>query len=714
MKRHRVVIIGGGFGGVKCAQTLRKSLTQDHCEIILFNRENHMVFHPLLAEVAGSSINHDAVAPPLRQFLNQVDCRTETVTQVDLINRRVAFERQDGQSGQLEYDQVVIACGRVVNLGAVPGMSDHAFAFKTVGDAMALRSHTIQQLEFAEVCEDVDHRRWALSFVIVGGGFSGVEVAGEINDLVRSSRRFYPHIAEDDISVTLIHSGDEILPEISPGLRDFARQKMEKAGVTVLLRSRVSAATGDGIWLQDGRQLRGATVVSAVGTSPSLLVERLNAPKTKGTLLTEADMRLQGIESAWAIGDCASIINAADGRSSPPTAQFAERQGRQVAENIVRLMRGQPTHPFAFKPLGQLCTIGRHSAVAEIFGWRVSGFLAWCMWRIVYLSKVPSWSRRLKVGADWIWDLLFPRDLVTLRIDPTERVSHAYFRKGDYVFRQGDPALNFYAVEKGEVEVIRMDSNGDQEELIAVLGPGDFFGEMALIESRMRSASVRARTDIEVTTLGAGVFSRLSKSLTPLQQRLVESFRRRSTNMAARLPDVHSVLQQKTIASLVESVPRTLYADTPLHEALGVFARDRVDVLYLVETGQRLVGVLTRSDLLRSIDAAIGLPVEQRELFTARTFMSPDPVAVTLEDSLPAVAALVWNRGLKVIPIVADGKSRQLVGCIRAESLMHTVVQHLREQRKQRGLAHACPDKMPGTCQQERLWPIGVRTGQLS
>jgi NADH:quinone reductase (non-electrogenic) len=176
-------------------------------------------------------------------------------------------------------------------------------------------------------------------------------------------------------------------------------------------------------------------------------------------------------EYAWAIGDCARIVNAHDGELSPPTGQFAERQGRQVAENIVRAMRGEPTRPFTYKPLGVFCAIGGRNAVANILGRRISGFIAWFLWRSVYLFKLPSWSRRVKVGADWAWDLLFARDLVTLKTDPTERVSGAYYRPGDFVFRQGEPALNFYSVEKGTLDVIRTNDDGS-EQLVAVIGPG--------------------------------------------------------------------------------------------------------------------------------------------------------------------------------------------------------------------------------------------------
>jgi NADH dehydrogenase len=317
---------------------------------------------------------------------------------------------------------------------------------------------------------------------------------------------------------------------LSLELRTFAEDEMRKAGISIELNARVSAATADGVWLKDDRQLRGATTVCTVGTGVPLLVERLDTPKERGSLLTQPDMRLVGNPHAWAIGDCARIVNAHDGELSPPTDQFAERQGRQVAENIVRVIRGEVTRPFSYKPLGVFCAIGGRNAVAEILGHRISGFVAWFLWRSVYLFKLPSWSRRVKVGADWAWDLLFARDLVNLKTDPSERVSRAYYRPGDFVFRQGEPALNFYSVENGTRDVIRTNEADGSEQLVAVIGPGDFFGEMALIEGRARSASVRARTPVEVTTLGAQVFSRISKALAPLQQRLAEAIRQRTAS----------------------------------------------------------------------------------------------------------------------------------------------------------------------------------------
>lgn len=532
--KTRIIIVGGGFAGVKCAKTLRRVLPAARSEIVLFNHENHMMFHPLLAEVAGASLNSESVAAPLRRMLPGVQCRTEDVRAVDLEGRFVEYEAHDGAARTMPYDQVVIATGTAVNLGSVPGMADHGMPLKTIGDAIALRCHVMQQLEKAEVCEEEARRRWYLSIVVVGGGYSGVEAAGELNDLVRGSCRFYDGVSERDLSVTLVHSRDEILPEISPGLRRFARRRMERAGIRVCLNERVAAATPEGVRLASGRILPGATIVCTIGTSVSAVVERLRAPKERGQLLTEPDMRLAGRADAWAAGDCARIVNAWNGECSPPTGQFAERQGRQVAHNIARTLAGRPTRPFRFRPLGTLCSIGGKTGVAEILGLRVAGFPAWFVWRGVYLFKLPSWAHRIKVGFDWAWQLVYSREIAHPRADLTNRVSHAFYAAGDFVFREGDPASDFYVIERGEAEVLRAGEAGGGEQLLAVLREGEFFGEMALIEDLPRSASVRARTPLEVVVVGREVFGRISRSLTPFRELLAEAVRRRGEGGATR------------------------------------------------------------------------------------------------------------------------------------------------------------------------------------
>lgn len=417
----RIVIVGGGFAGVRCAETLRRELPE--AEIVLFNAENHMVFTPLLAEVVGSSINPLDVVVPLRHLLPGVFCRTEEIVRIDTTRNQVEFSGPDSRRARMRYDHLVLACGQVANLDVVPGMGEHAFPLKTIGDAIALRSHVMAQLELAEVCEDPVRRRWHLSFVIVGGGFSGVEAAGEINDLVRASARYFRNFSARDVSVTLIQGREYLLPEIGNELRQFARRQMERRGVRILLNTQVSNATAEGVMLANGRIIHGGTIVCTIGTSPSPLIEGLAAPKEKGRLLTDPDLRVRTFRNVWAIGDCARIINRRDNLPSAPTAQFAEREGRQCARNIARVIRGEETWPFHYLPLGQLCSIGGHAAVAEVLGLRLSGFPAWLFWRGVYLAKLPSWARRLHVAMDWMMHLLFPRDLAHARACRTGRTS---------------------------------------------------------------------------------------------------------------------------------------------------------------------------------------------------------------------------------------------------------------------------------------------------
>ncbi len=356
----------------------------------------------------------------------------------------------------MHYDHLVIACGNVTNLGVVPGMADHSSPLKTVADAVRLRAHLVAQMEQAEVASDPERRAWHLTVLVVGGGYSGVEAAGEINDLLRDSARYFRSWAKSDVRVVLIHAHDEILPEISPGLREVRpNQNGASRGPVHPQRARVTAATPEGATLQDGQFIRGGAVVCTIGSSPAPVLGALAAPKEKARLATEPDMRLKGVNHVWAIGDCAWIINSYNGQPSPTTGQFAERQGRQCALNICRVLRDQPARPFRFKQLGELCSIGGHSAVADLLGLHLSGFLAWFAWRGIYLFKLPTVGRRLQVGFDWASLLVFPRDLAYLRPEHTERVSHAHYNPGELIIRKGDAPTNFYVLEKGEVEVVR-------------------------------------------------------------------------------------------------------------------------------------------------------------------------------------------------------------------------------------------------------------------
>lgn len=669
MAAKRIVIIGGGFAGVKCAEVLRSKLRPSDYEIVLFNRENHMVFHPLLAEVVGASLSPSDIAAPLRRVLPKVKCRTEDVLSVDLANSRVEFEGEDSRARFLEYSHLVLACGSIANLSTVPGMADHAFPLKTIGDAIALRAHVLRQLEKADVCDDPERKKQYLSFIVVGGGFSGVEVAGEINDLARSSAHIFSSIEKSEIQVTVVHSQPQVLPEMSPTLRDFALEKMKKAGINVILNRRAKLATANGVRLDNDDRVRGGTIVCTVGTSMSPIVERLKVEKDKGRMITESDMRLVGSTNAWAIGDCARIPNAFDNQLSPPTGQFAERQGRQVALNIIRSLRNEPTQPFSHRPLGQLCSIGGHVGVAEMFGLHFSGFVAWFIWRGVYLFKLPSWSRRVKVGFDWAFNLLFFRDLTHFRVNQTERVSRAYFQPGDYVFCQGDPATNFYVIEKGEVEVLRKHVPDGSEELVAVLGEGSFFGEMALINNQPRSASIRAKTAVEAIVLGRNVFTQVSRALAPLRRVLTDAVNQRSGRNWQNQPMVREALGQISVLDITTQTGQIFVRpDQTLADVLALFDQYHPDFCLVSPDKSRLDGILTRTELLRALEMSLGRGA------LVQDFMRKDPIVVMATETALGAADLMRENSVSWLPVITDKTERRLKGVVRAQSFVTQVL----------------------------------------
>jgi NADH dehydrogenase len=677
----RVIIVGGGFAAVQFAKTLRSKLPASECEILHFNRENHMVFHPLLADVAGASINADAAAAPLRQMLPGVGCSTERVQRIDLASSEIEFDDASGAPTRLHYDHVVIACGAESNLGIIPGMSDHAFAFKVMRDAIDLRQHIVHQMEFAEASSDPDIRGWHLNFIIVGAGFSGVEVAGEINELVRSSTRFYCNFHKEDVVVTLVHSQGQILPEVAPKLREFARKKMAKAGITILLNTRAVAATHEGVELNDGRMLKGATIVCTIGTAISPIVQSLHVAKERGRIRTTPDMRIEGQTNAWAIGDCAFIINAFDNKPSPPTGQFAERQGRQAALNLARILNNEPTRPFHFKALGQLCSIGGYQAVAEMLGIHVSGLLAWLMWRGVYLFKLPTWSRRIKVALDWAWDVLFPRDLSFLNTDTTQRVTHAYYRPGDSIHRQGEPARTFSIIEEGQVEVLQQGSGAAATKVLAVLSKGDFFGEGALLGNRPHETSIRARSAVRLRQIGSALFSQLAGSFAPLRDLLVKTVTRRSSDFWRRLPISKSILERESLASLLDPLPAEfLSKETTYADAIKALNESATGHLLVLDEKQRLWGTLDRNDLFQIIARIVVTPVDKREDVSQRKLcdlLDSNPIYVALEDSPLVACATMLDHGISWLAVVKSKDDPRPVGRLRGDRIARRLMEKI-------------------------------------
>jgi NADH dehydrogenase len=406
-----LVIVGGGFAGTRTARRLQHRLPPGWT-LTLISQENFITFNPLLPEVVGASIMPGHVTAPHRQMIHCSQVCMAQVSEIDSAARLIYYLGEG--PGVLNYDQLVLTCGTNANLDVVKGMSQNGLPLKTLGDALFLRNHIIARLEQAELQPDPDHRRWLTSFIVVGGGFSGVETAGELVDFLYASLKYYQRISCEDLRIVLLHSGDRLLPELSVRLGEFTLRKMRHRGIDVRLGARAARVTDRHVLLESGEILAGGTVISTIGTQPNSLLASIPAIKSRGRLVVNPDMSVPGLDGVWAAGDCAAVINALDDKVCPPTAQFAEAQADQLAANILAHLAGKPTKPFRFRPKGQLSSIGHNSAVAEVLGVRLSGFIAWLMWRGLSLLRIPTLARKTRLFLEWNWAMFFPPDIAHL------------------------------------------------------------------------------------------------------------------------------------------------------------------------------------------------------------------------------------------------------------------------------------------------------------
>lgn len=353
----------------------------------------------------------------MRALLRRTNVKQAELQSIDL-ERREIVARHCGKCGRytIPFDQLVIALGSVSNFFGLPGVAEHALTIKSLADAAALHAHVIDKLEHADLESDPARRRELLTFLIAGGGFAGVETLAELNDFVRGAGRYYPRIQPEDIRVMLVHSGNRILPEVNESLSQYALQKLRGNGVEVLLETRVQSCTEQTVTLSNGETIPCRTFVWAAGVSPNPLLAELQLPLHKnGRIAVAETLQVAADPRVWALGDSAAVPDIVTGKLCPPTAQFALRQGTVLANNLAAVIRSRSPKPFRHKSLGLLAGLGRRSAVAEIGGLRFSGFLAWWLWRTVYLLKMPGFERKLRIALDWTLDLFFPRDIVYLR-----------------------------------------------------------------------------------------------------------------------------------------------------------------------------------------------------------------------------------------------------------------------------------------------------------
>ena len=420
----RIVILGGGFAGMKTAESLEHEFQHDRSvEIILISETNSLLFTPMLAEVAGSSLEPSHISTPLRSSLPRTNFIRATVETVDLEKRivKLAAERshQDRGPREIPYDQLVLALGAISNYLGMANVQKYALDFKSLLDAIRVRNRVIEMFERADDETNPELRQRLLTFVIAGGGFAGVELAGALNDFGRGILADYPNLRPEDLNVILVHSREHILPELSESLGHYAQEKMANRGVIFRLNTRLKDFQTGVVSLSDG-EIPAETLVWTAGTAPNPLLRTLPVERDKrGAVIVETTLAVKDHPGVWALGDCAAVTDGVTGKACPPTAQFALREAPVLAKNIRAFREGRALRPFHFDSLGSLCVVGHQTACAELSvpfarakSIRFSGLLAWAMWRGIYLAKLPGLERKIRVLMDWTVELFFPRDIV--------------------------------------------------------------------------------------------------------------------------------------------------------------------------------------------------------------------------------------------------------------------------------------------------------------
>ncbi|MGZ5863303.1 MAG: FAD-dependent oxidoreductase [Methyloceanibacter sp.] len=515
MDKTKVLILGGGFGGVFAAKELARK-GGGRFDIELINNNNYFVFQPLLPEVAASTIHSSDAVAPLRLLLRRVQIRQAEIMGIDFARKVVivvqGFRRLPVE---LHYDELVIALGMSVDLKRFPGLPEHALTMKNLADAHRLRTHVISCLEMADVASEAEVKQELLTFVVVGAGFSGVETVAEVNELIRRALKYYPNITQDEIGVHLVEYANRILPTFPADLAEYATRRLRIHGIDVRTGVGTKAATSTAVELTDGSVIPTRTIVATIGNGPNPLVEALGLAMHWGRIKTDRFMGVPGRDGVWAVGDAADIPlvdtpGEETAHYAPPTAQFAVREGRQLAQNLIAKREGKPLKPFAYTSKGSLASLGMSKAVAEVYGIKLSGTLAWLLWRGFYLSFLPGFATKVRVLVNWLLNLVVPPNIVLVEsARPATRYIH--YRKGDKVLEPGMLIDGFYTVVKGALK-LTIDNAETGEHFEKVFGPGDHFGERVLLKSALKTGLVVALEDSVVLWISQKDFTRLARA----------------------------------------------------------------------------------------------------------------------------------------------------------------------------------------------------------
>jgi NADH:ubiquinone reductase (H+-translocating) len=413
--RPHILIVGGGYVGMYTALRLQRKLHRS-ARITVVDPQNYMTYQPFLPETAAGSLEPRHVVVPLRKVLKHCHVVTGMVTAVDHARRTATILPVEGPEEQVAYDQIVVAPGSVVRTLPIPGLAECGIGFKTVGEAIYLRNHVLSRLDYAASVTDEAHRRKALTFVFIGGGYAGIEAFAELEDMARYATRYYDSITPDDMRWVLVEATGRILPEVSVPLSEYTVKRLLERKMDVRLNTRVESLTDGHVRLSDGEEFDAETIVWTAGVKANPMLTRTDLPlDDKGRLICKATLQVDGVDGAWSAGDCAAVPDLTQpGKTTGPSAQHAVRQTKTLAANIIATVRRGSLSDYRHKYAGSVASLGLYRGVAEIYGIKLRGLPAWFMHRTYHLSRVPTLNRKVRVLADWTLAIFFPREVVSL------------------------------------------------------------------------------------------------------------------------------------------------------------------------------------------------------------------------------------------------------------------------------------------------------------
>ncbi|MFN8826880.1 MAG: CBS domain-containing protein, partial [Planctomycetota bacterium] len=504
-----------------------------------------------------------------------------------------------------------------------------------------------------------------LTFVVVGGGFSGVETAAEVHDLVRGARRYFPALAGDPHRVVCVHSRDRILPELDARLGAHALRVLQKRGVEFRLSARTRAASREGVYLEGGVLIAARTIVCTVGNAPHPALAAF-ARAEDGRLPTDEFLHLAGRDRVWALGDCAVVADG-HGGVSPPTAQFASRQGDVAGANVAAALAGRALRTFRHKSQGQLATLGHLNAVAAVGKLRITGFLAWWLWRTIYLLKLPRFDRKLRVVIDWTLNLFFPRDLNALALQPSQGHSAVHLEAGEVLFQQGDPSSTFYVIETGKILLSRCDEQGC-EVANDTLGPGEHFGEGSLLRRKVRGTTAVAVEPTTVLAFPAREFATLTRCFAGLRK-LLDTTSRRFQPAKAILPAwVTPDRLRAPVRTVMTSPVLTMPPTATLQDSIQTLLDRRINAFPLVDAKGQLAGIVTSTDVFAALRSDVDL---QQPLHTMAT---KGVQCVDAEAPIERAVEIMRRRDVKHV-VVVDAE-RRVVGIVSIKDVLRLVLAH--------------------------------------